>query len=113
MSDQAQSLILILVIVNFIPAIIASMRRHNNAVAIFVAVVVLDLFTLFLPVVAMIGWFIFLIWSLGANTRGREQGIAKMQAEYMVRSQQEQQYAPPQASPGTIVGTLRDGFREV
>jgi hypothetical protein len=65
-NDTGGSIALILLFFNFLPAVIASVRRHRNALAIGVAIVSLDFLSLFLisiPLCALL-WFACLIWSL-------------------------------------------------
>jgi hypothetical protein len=47
-NDSGQAFWLILLFFNFLPAIIASVRRHKNALPIGVAIVAIDFLSLFL-----------------------------------------------------------------
>jgi tetratricopeptide (TPR) repeat protein len=98
--DPAAGLFLILIVLgtNFLPVIIAKVRRHNATTSIVVSLVLLDI--VFLPT-AMLGilalltfpaialaWFSVLIWSLNGNTRGKDKQRADLIAQ-AIRSESE------------------------
>ena len=90
-------LVLILT-VNFLPVIIASMRKHNSRGAIIAVLLLLDV--IFVPTAALgmfallawpfiaLAWFGILIWSFSGNTARKDQERAIMIAQAM-RSESE------------------------
>jgi hypothetical protein len=65
-NDTGQAFLLTLLFFNFLPAIVASVCRHKNALATGVAIVSIDFLSIFLisiPPCAIL-WFGCLIWSL-------------------------------------------------
>lgn len=86
-------LLLITIVVNFLPVILAWARKHNARVAILVVLLLLDflfvptamlglLALLTFPAIAL-GWFACLIWSLNGNTEAADQRRATMLASAM------------------------------
>jgi uncharacterized paraquat-inducible protein A len=95
-------LIALIIGINFLPVIIASVRQHNARNAILVVLLLLD--CLFVPTAAIgllalltfpaiaIAWFACLIWSLNGNTRRKDQERADMIAQAMRRESEAMQY---------------------
>jgi hypothetical protein len=92
------ALILIIIGINFLPVIIANVRKHNARGAILAVLLLLDflfvptatlglLALLTFPVIAAC-WFACLIWSLNGNTEAADQRRADMIASAM-RSESE------------------------
>lgn len=99
-ADASGGLLWLLIIlgVNFLPVIIASVRKHNSRIAILVVLVLLDvvlvptatlglLALLTWPFIAL-AWFGILIWSFSGNTQRKDQERAVMIAQAM-RSESE------------------------
>jgi dolichyl-phosphate-mannose--protein O-mannosyl transferase len=93
----------VIFVVNFLPVIIANVRKHNSRVAIVVVLVLLDV--IFVPTATLgllalltwpfiaLAWFGILIWSFSGNTETKDQERAIMIAQAM-RAGQEQRQEP-------------------
>jgi hypothetical protein len=87
-----------LLALNFLPVIIASVRKHNSRGAIITVLLLLDV--VFVPTATLgllalltwpfiaLAWFGILIWSFSGNTQGKDQERAIMIAQAM-RSESE------------------------
>lgn len=101
--DGPHALIVFLVVagMNFFPWLVALLRSHNAKLAIFVTLLLTDIFTMaafagigpFAVVLLMIVWLSCLIWSLNGNTRRRD----KRQADLIAQAMASQ--APKRISP--------------
>jgi hypothetical protein len=90
MSSEGQAYLVILLVLVFLPALIARGRRHNSTPAIAMLVVVLGVLSIFViswPLV-IIGWLVCFVWALTGNTRTRDEKQAKLNAEYFAREAQ-------------------------
>lgn len=88
------STLLVVLLINFLPFVVACVRRHNDVLAIFCTIVLVNIGTvvafftaIFFGIGILIGlgmvglWFKCLIWSLTGDTQRRELRVAKYHAQ--------------------------------
>src|SRR5262249_6906280 len=101
----AKGFLVLMVILNMLPFIIALVRRHNAKLGIFVTVLLIDVGMALSAMFAIIGigfisglflmlvWFGTLIWSFSSNTKGHDEKLAKLLGD-AVRQQETKLDAP-------------------
>jgi hypothetical protein len=90
--DAAAGFLVLMIILNMLPFIIALVRRHNAKLGIFVTVLLTDVGMVLSAAFAIVGigfisgfflmlvWFGTLIWSFSSNTKGHDKRLAKLMA---------------------------------